>query len=173
MNPEIKIPYNAAQADCLIDEIAELQKKEQDLIRAANEKIVLIRDRAGKRAVSIRTKIELHVWEIFNYYLENKKALTVEGRLKIIKLLKGSFREYFTPNSVRIIGDEKEAIKELEASGFSKLVRIIKEVDKEAVLRHRKKIAKVKSIKIVGGKKKFSVTPDETGVPAYIDIKSK
>ncbi len=44
------------------------------------------------------------------------------------------------------------------------------EIDKEMILRHLRKISGIESIRITKRKKKFAVVPNETKIPAVIDV---
>ena len=173
MKRNIKIPENAAQTDELIRKIAELQKKGNKIAEEANTRIKEIRNCANKEISALEDQISELASAIFDYYLKNKKELTVDGKLKIVKLCEGYFWEYFIPGSVRIIKEEQNAIKELIKRGLREFIRIKKEVDKEAIQRRPGKIEGMKYIKISEKKKKFSVTPNDTGISATIGISKK
>ena len=173
MKPKIQVPENAALTDDLIKEIAELKKKANKIIEAANVRIKAVRDRANREVDVLEDEIREFALVIFEYYRKNKKELTGDGRLRIVKLCEGCFREYFAPRSVRIIGEEQDAIRELIKRGLRKFIRIKKEVDKEAIQRHPGKVEGMKYIKISKRKKKFSVTPNETSLSVVVDISKK
>jgi len=162
---------NAYAVEKAIEKIADLQNQESKIVEAANAKIKRIRDEANTEVSEKEKQIRELALKIFSYYRKNKKELTRDGRLKMVKLYAGSFREYFTPRAVRIIGEEKDAIEELKTMGLRSFIRIKEEVDKEALLRHPRKVAGMKTIRITERKKKFVVVPFATEKSVIIDIK--
>jgi len=173
MKEKIKVPKTSSEVDDLIETIAEFQKQEARNIEEANKQIQRIKSRTHRRVGLIRRKIFRLAFVIRDYYTANKKELTSGGKLKVVKLINGIFQEYFTKRSVKLIGDESGAAEELEKAGLGRFVRIKKEVDKDAILRHPEKVAGIKSIKIIEKKKRFLITPSETNISVIIEIKSK
>jgi len=173
MKLKIQTPKASSEVDDFIEAIAEFQKQEAKTIEEANEQIKRIGNRANRRVGLIRGRISKLAFLIRNYYVANKKELTSNGKLKVVKLLNGVFREYFTKRSVRLIGDESGAAEELEKAGLGRFVRIKKEIDKDAILRHPEKVAGIKSVKIIEKKKRFLITPRETNISIIIDVKSE
>lgn len=163
-------PDSLTGANRLIQGIGEFQVEQQDIVQKANEEIKKIRNEANRKFKIKAGAIRRRLIGLFIFYQENWKELTQEGRRKIYNAVAGPFGSRIAPRKVNIRNKEK-VIKNLKARNLEKFIRLLEEIDKEAILAADPDLfSDVSGIKITQDEI-FIVTPAETGIPVSETVK--
>ena len=163
------IPKSTAEAKKLIQEIGEFQVKQQEIERRMSEEVKKIKNEAVRKIGFKLRAIQRRMIGLFIFYQNNWGELTQEGKIKTVNLISGQIGSYLTPPAVSIRNKEK-VLKALETKGLNQFIRIIKEIDKEAILIDPAQASEVPGIKITQ-KERFMVKPAETELPVSEDVK--
>lgn len=110
-------------------------------IAKVEERLNAIKKNALAKAKPIEKRINELALGIYRFAESHRSELTDEDRKRTVEFASGDrIRWYLTPRSVVVV-DKEEAIKELKKKGFTELIRITEEINKEAILQQPDKVA--------------------------------
>jgi phage host-nuclease inhibitor protein Gam len=133
-------------------EIAKLEKQIDELKKKAQSK-----------AKPLQSEINELAAGVFCFATDNRSELTEEEKKKTVEFSTGDkIRWYFTRPSV-VVGDEAEAIAELERLKLKKLIRIKKEINREEILKAPEVAEKLENISVEQDEI-FAIVPAEMGI---------
>jgi phage host-nuclease inhibitor protein Gam len=101
---------------------------------------------------------------LHEYAAKNRRALTDQDKNKTVELMgAGTVRWYDTPPAISLSKETTvdELVGELEALGLARFVRIVKELDKEALLREPEVADSIKGISVAKDEK-FVIQPRDS-----------
>lgn len=158
---EVIIPESTQEVNKLIQEIGEFQARKQKIKQEEAEEMKKIRNRTKRRLTQGQRAIKRRFKGLYIFYQTHRNILFKEAKTKIIKFTAGEIGMYKPSPKVRI-RSKKKVIKALEMANLKKFLRIIPEINKEAILADPRGISGISGIKVVQ-KEKFKVRPKETG----------
>jgi phage host-nuclease inhibitor protein Gam len=135
------IPTKLAEAVGFITAIAEKQRAINVAKRTAKLQIDAINAELNEKVNALKTDRDTFFNALFAFAQPQKAELTNDARS--IKLESGTFGWRWTTPAVVLKGNmtDEKAIQRLEKEGFSEYVRIVKQVNREALLRDRPDIS--------------------------------
>lgn len=166
---KIQIPESKAEADRIIKEIGEFQVEEEKIEQETNAEIKTIRGRTNRRIVPKQRAKKSRFIGLYVFYATNQHELTDEGRTRLVNLVYGQFGIQKNPPAVNIRNRNK-VLKALKARNLRYFIRIIEEIDKEAILTSPHMVSGVPGIKI-SQKERFVVRAKETDTEVSEDVK--
>jgi len=169
MARKFKVPESRNEVDGLIKEIGELQIEKMKINDNLKQKIAALREEVDKFLETNKKEMTLHLALLNAYFTEHQKELTENGRISVVAFPSGEMAVFLTNPALSIKG-EKRVIAELKSSGRKRFIRILEEVNKDAVLLEPEAVADIKGIMIIR-KERFLVRPNTTTQAATQDIK--
>ncbi|MDQ5962325.1 MAG: hypothetical protein QG653_132 [Patescibacteria group bacterium] len=131
------IPSSLREAGKFILEMAERQKRMNEIKREAKKKIKELSDKMEEDLKTLRSERDTFFNALFAFAEPKKEELTEE--LRTVKLPEGDFGWRWTPPAVVIKNGLSDAdiIAYLKKIGLHHYIRVVEEVDREALLRVR------------------------------------
>lgn len=148
-----------ADVTSLISQLGQLQRQLDQLETEMNEEIGEVSERYAARAVPITKRVQQIKASIADWCEARKAELTDSGQRKTVDFTTGQVSWRKNPNKVKLLGDETELVKMLEARGLSHLVRRWAEVAKDPIRDNPKLVDDIPEIQVIVGKDKFEVKP--------------
>ena len=129
------VPSSIAQADILVGELGNTQDKINEIEKELKEKIAGLKAEAEKKLQPLITKRDAQINAMFAFANPRKLQLTKEARS--ITLGSGVFGWRMTTPRVETVQSDEETIALLKRTDNAEFVRIIEEVDRQALLAKR------------------------------------
>ena len=150
------------EADTIVREIGTLLRAKNQFEATLEEQVADLKAKTSAEvrpiADTLRAKLDsLHAWAE-----ANKAALLIDGA-RSASLPQGKLGWRWNPASVKLDGEEADIVAALERLGLGDLVRVAKEVNKEAILEDPKRVEGLAGIK-VAQTEQFWVKPAEIEV---------
>ncbi|MFZ5559460.1 MAG: host-nuclease inhibitor Gam family protein [Patescibacteria group bacterium] len=167
---KIEIPDSKTEVEIFITELAMFQKEAEEIENRLKKAVTALKIDADKRVKKINEIILRRVAAIYSFFLKNKKELTKDGKISIVKLSNGEM-EVFLTNPTLNIRKEDQVITILKARGLgNQFIRTREEIIRDAVLQNPGAVADINGISITR-KEKFLVRPNLTGESVTEEIK--
>lgn len=163
--PSMDAPDPAFKINSLIRQLSEAQKFVESLEGGYAVKKQELEEALNEKCEQPNHLIDRLVLEIFTYLEDNRRILTRGGRKKILRFVAGVIQQRFTPWGTNI-RNQKKIMKWMKRHGFDRYIRrrVIEEIDRQLLIRDKKKVAgKIKGVSI-SRTKMFIVTPATTGI---------
>lgn len=129
------VPKNLSQANSLLAKIGTSQDEINDLEKELKKKIDALKSEAIKKIDPLVIRRDNQINSLFAFASPKKEELT--QRVRSIILESGTFGWRLTTPRVEIAGTEEDMIAKLKKTGNEDYVRIIKEIDRQALLLDR------------------------------------
>lgn len=167
----IPVPRDMAETEKYLKDIRHYEEEIQAIEEASNsfiaeqeKEIERLKNEAREKSRIFEEKVNELAEGVFIFAEANRKEITQDFSVKTVGFPSGDkIRWYFNPPSVQV-KNEEVAIVELESRRLYELVRIHKEVNKEAILEHPEKIEGLKKVFVKKGDEIFAIVPAETGI---------
>ncbi len=157
------IPQSQEELIDYLKELNQAARKRENIITKSQEKIEEIERQIGREIKPLEEEIEKRAEGIYLYCQLKRAELTNNGKTKTVSLPGGTILWRFNPPSVKV-KNEEAAISELESNNLLNLIRVKKEVDKEAILRNPGITFGLKNLKIEEGVEVFVIKPAEVKI---------
>ena len=150
------------EADTIVREIGTLLRAKNQFEATLEEQVADLKAKTSAAvkplADTVAAKLDsLHAWA------EANKADLLVGDARSASLPQGKLGWRWNPASVKLAGEEADIVAALERLGLGDLVRVAKEVNKEAILEDPKRVEGIAGIK-VAQTEQFWVKPAEIEV---------
>lgn len=145
--PGLLVPTNLGQCSELIRRVGSLERGIEKINMELAEKIEKLKSEADAKINELTKLIATAAEGIYRFAEENKETLIEERKKKTIKLSTGDFGWRINPPSVSIKSTAK-ALAQIKSLGFTDLIRIKEEVNKEAILEKPEVAKKIKGVSI-------------------------
>lgn len=132
------VPNLLAQADLLVGEIGKSQDSINTIQAGLAKKIAALREEAEKSLAPLVSERDSQINALFAFANAKKDSLTEKA--KTVNLSSGSFGWRLTPPRVEAAESDEEIIARLKRTGNKQYIRIIEELDRQALLVERPKI---------------------------------
>ncbi|MBI2984642.1 MAG: host-nuclease inhibitor Gam family protein [Candidatus Kerfeldbacteria bacterium] len=152
------LPRSVQEAAGYLEEITECQVHVDDAELQLQQELSAARQRAHERVEPHVCRAQALANALFDWAQTNRSELTDNDRLKTVDLVTGVLRWYRTPPSVRLTKKEEVVIATLKKLGFVQFIRVIEEIDREALLREREVASRIQGIRF-GQDEIFAIKP--------------
>lgn len=131
------VPASIIEAASYLVSLGEKQRQINRIKRDASERVKAINAEAEGRISAIKKERDVFFTALYAFAVSKKEELTQRNRS--VATASGRFGWRWTPPSVLLAKgkSEEEIITLLESSDMEKYVRVLKEIDREALLRDR------------------------------------
>lgn len=129
------VPHSITEADIVLGQLGDNQNKINTIEKELKEAITKLKLEATKKLQLLVVERDAKINSLFAFANPRKAQLTKE--LRTITLNSGIFGWRLTPPRVETKLPDEETIALLEETGNNDFVRIIKEIDRQALLAER------------------------------------
>lgn len=146
------VPQDIGQVARLLHDIAKKQERLAITQADKERKISEIRAEADRKVKPLQEALRKLFYGIYVFSAENRDTLLGNGKLRSFRVWAGKVGWRKKRYSVRL-RDEKKAIAELKKRGMEEYIRRVEVVNKEALLRDKKKVEELglRNISFDGG----------------------
>lgn len=137
------VPQTLYEAEALVLKIHQIQIEVEKLEAQAKKeigeyetRIESVKKNLKEGTKSFNEEIQLLAGHVYAFASSHRKELLEEAGKKTVDLSTGDKFRWYLPKSSVSFEDEEEAVRELENKGLAEAVRIVKEVNKEYLLKH-------------------------------------
>ncbi len=157
----VVVPSSLTEANAIMLQIGECQRAHLSITKKLEADVASLRAIANLEAGPLETKIK-SLTASLKAYADAHRLTLLQGEKKSVVLPGGEFGWRLPPYKVTFSrGGEEKAKQTITALGLDAYLRVITEVDKEALLRDRPVIAGVKYSQV----ELFYVKPDSGKAP--------
>jgi len=159
---DLPIPQSIDEAASQIAEIGRLRRNIEAHERALNERLTQIREECDAMVGPLRERLE-RLFEGLKLWCEVHRQTICEDGLKSRRLPTGTISWRLTPPRVEL-RKVAEVLAALQDAGLDQLIRVKREVDKDAILSHPALVRDIPGISITQ-REEFIVEPHEDALP--------
>lgn len=158
------VPQSRDQVVAAIAEIGRLSRERLRLEAGMNDELAAVKERFEEAAAPLSEQLAALQAGVQTWCEANRDALTQGGKTKTAVLGSGEVRWRLTPPAVRVKRGMVDAvIAELNAAGLGRFVRLIEELNKDAILAEPDAVRGVAGLTIVQTEE-FMVVPFEAAL---------
>lgn len=160
----IAVPSSQAEAEQLLADIGRLQRQVVKTEAEMNDVLISIKDKFEKLAQPLNEQIETK-FQALHFWAEANRHELLKGKLKTVRLSTGELLWRNTPPAVKFKkGVKVDAIvAALKAAKLNDLVRVVEEVNKEAILAEPDRVKGIAVIEIKS-REEFVAKPFESQI---------
>lgn len=159
--PTYPVPQTRDQVNGAITRIGDLQRERARLETEMNDQIAVIKEKYSQKAAPLTQEIQARSKVVQMWCETNRPELTKEGRVKFHKFSAGEVNWRKLPAKVSIRGKDK-VIQALKDAELTEYLRVIYEIDKDAIKRKPHVANLIKGISVGSEGEQFTITPFET-----------
>jgi len=136
---QIEVPSSLTQADILLGKIGNTQNEINEIEKELKEKIADLKAAATKKLDPLVTRRSNQINSLFAFANSRKDELT--QKVRSVVLSQGTFGWRMTTPRVEMKKSDEQMIAFLKKIGRDDYIRVIEEIDRQALLADRPKIA--------------------------------
>lgn len=157
------VPADRDEVNAAIAEIGMLQRERLRIEAEMNDELAAVKARYDAEAKAPGERLAELAKGVQLYCEANRVALTKDGKVKFHTFATGEVKWRMTPFAVSL-KNVAEVLALLKAKGLRQYIRTKEDVDKEALLTDREKLAEpIKGVNFVQ-KEEFSIVPAESRI---------
>jgi phage host-nuclease inhibitor protein Gam len=155
-----RVPQSHDETVDFIAEIGRLQRDRERIQADMNDEIAKIKERYEAQALPLAEKIKALSSGVQTWCEGNRDTLTQSNKTKTVVLASGKINWRMRPPKISLRGKEK-ILEELKKMGLKRFIRLIEEINKEAMLAEPNVASTVPGVSIEQSED-FVITPYET-----------
>jgi len=169
--PAVPLYNSRDEADVVIAQIAQLQRKRVAIATAADQRISEVTEIARAEIEQTNSEINELVKHLVVYAEFNRSELTQGDKVKTVTFTHGTFRWRLTPMAVTIKGAEA-VLQRIKTLGLTQFIRTKETINKEAMGSERVLAETIEGVTF-SRREEFVITPNATKLEIPIHIKPK
>ena len=153
----LPVPQDDDEANAAIARIGEIEREMKRIAADRDDELARIKDTYDQRLKPLKEEREALVSGLETWAATRRKALT-KGRTKTVRFPAGEFGWRLRPPRVTV-SRKIDVIAELEVRGLERFIRVVKEVNREAIREEPQAVADVPGITVGSAGEDFWVKP--------------
>lgn len=160
----VAIPESTEKAAEFVGKIGKHQRELDKIQTNLNNQVEKLKAQAVAGSLSYQTAIDQLFEGLFIFAQSRRDELTGQGKTKTVQFPTGTIQWRLNPPAVSVASQNvKKVIALCQSSGLDRFVRLIPELDREAMLKEPGVANQIKGVKIKQ-KEQFVVKPSEATV---------